>query len=117
MSTVTNLFLALSRAYNELWHSAHVGIADLLTVEMPKAPPKPEKVRCTASERCNLTSAAQQRVVLCATSRSCCRIKWWPFRSLLQCMSSMYSYLNGLKTATIRYPPLAQLQAKKEPVS
>ena len=54
------------RAYNELWHTAHVGITDLLTVEMPKVPTKPEKVRSMASEeRCNLTSAAQQ--VLCSS--------------------------------------------------
>ena len=37
-------FCIASSAYNELWLGAHMGITDLLTVEMPKAPPKPEKV-------------------------------------------------------------------------
>lgn len=30
--------------YNKVWHEAQVGLEDLLTVEMPQVPPKPERV-------------------------------------------------------------------------
>ena len=33
------------RLYNEQWHSTQLGLRDLLEWELPKQPPKPEKVR------------------------------------------------------------------------
>ena len=34
----------LCSAYNEIWHKANVELTSLLEVELPKEPPKPEKV-------------------------------------------------------------------------
>ena len=39
-------FVSLLRAYDDLWLRGQVELADLLPVELPKDPPKPEKVIC-----------------------------------------------------------------------
>jgi hypothetical protein len=36
--------IIICRLYNNQWHSAHLGITNLLEVEVPKEPLKPEKV-------------------------------------------------------------------------
>ena len=43
-SLVYWLLIPMCRLYNDQWHSAHLAITNLLEVEVPKEPAKPEKV-------------------------------------------------------------------------
>ena len=85
-----HVYFFLCRYYNNQWHWAQRGLEDLLAIEKPKEPLKPEKVHVHVH-------------VHYLRECFCSRIKWQHFRKWLQCTSSIYRYLEALKSATIKY--------------
>ena len=58
------LNIPMCRLYNDQWHSAHLGITNLLEVEVPKEPPKPEKVSVHSNNLYMIVAMCKNRVVL-----------------------------------------------------
>ena len=74
------LNLLMHSLYDSMWLSAQVDINNLINVELPKVPPKPEKVSYLLHlpEMVSFTPSTSNR------------IRWLHFRSLAACISSTF---------------------------